>query len=467
MQKDGTVELKSMLTHSSDAFLVSDPKGKILYVNSAIERVTGINVKTHLGRNLRDLLKEGLINHSATLESLKKQKTVTLEVKTIAGKYLLNTASPILDSSGRLEGAVCNIRNQKIYSSQPERELNFKLYEMYSLEPGFPYKLVSIDGGAYEIVVNSDNMTSLIELAVQIGQVDSTVIIYGETGVGKELIARLIHDRSPRARRGAFVKVNCAAFPHNLIESELFGYEEGAFTGALKGGKAGYFEIADKGTLFLDEIAELPMDLQAKLLGVLQDRQVFRIGATSPKELDIRIIAATNRDLGKMVEEGRFREDLYYRLNVIPLEVPPLRERIKDISALFHYFSSKLKKRYALEKEISSKVVESLTRYSWPGNVRELFNMVERLLITVPQKTITLEHLSNIHLKASAFQPPFVVNNSIGPLKEMVSKFEIAVVKKALEQCSSPCEAAEMLGISLSSLHRRLRKLKEKEKDNF
>lgn len=461
MKRESMGELETILTHSSDALLISDPSGKILYVNPAIEKISGLDVKTHQGKNIRDLLRDRLINHSATLESLEQRKTVTREVKTIAGKRLLNTASPVLDSSGRLERVVCNIRSLKVYPSGSEDTDNLQPYEPYSLEPGFPYRLVSIDDGEYEIVANSKEMESLVELAVHVAQVDSTAIIYGETGVGKELIARLIHSKSSRNSGGSFVKVNCASFPPSLIESELFGYDPGSFTGALKTGKAGFFELADKGTLFLDEIAELPLEVQAKLLGVLQDREIIRIGGTRPRALDIRIIAATNQNLQEMVHAGSFRKDLFYRLQVVPLDVPPLRERAKDIPALIQYCSAKLKERYGMHKEINPALMEHLTRYSWPGNVRELFNLVERLLITVPQQTITPAHLSETYADESKMQSNFVVNDNVGPLKEMVSEFELAVVKRALEQCSSHQEAAEMLGISLSSFTRRIRKIKQ------
>ena len=461
MQRESMGELRTLLTHSSDALLISDPQGKILYVNPAIESISGLNVKTHLGRNIRDLIKEKLINHSATLESLEQRKTVTREVKTITGKRLLNTASPVLDSSGRLERVVCNIRSFEVYPSSGEEAAELQPYEPYSLEQGFPYRLVSIDDGEYEIVVNSKEMESLVELAVHVAQVDSTAIIYGETGVGKELIARLIHNKSPRHSEGSFVKVNCASFPPSLIESELFGYDPGSFTGALKTGKPGFFELADKGTLFLDEIAELPLDVQAKLLGVLQDRQIVRIGGTRPRALDIRIIAATNQNLEEMVRAGSFRQDLFYRLYVVPLEVPPLRDRTKDIPALIQYFSVKLKQRYGIYKEMSPALMKHLTLYRWPGNIRELFNLVERLLITVSQETITPSHLSDTYTDESKAMPNFVVNDNVGSLKEMVSEFELAVIKKALEQCNSHQEAAEMLGISLSSFTRRLRKIKQ------
>jgi len=451
-------EMKTLLNHSSDALLISDRKGKILYVNPSIEHVSGLNVNAHLGRNIRHLVGEKLISNSATLESLETGKTVTREVSTSAGKQLINTASPVLDSLGRLERVVCNIRSLKVYSSKKINSANFNSSELRSRELDFPFRVVHIQGGDYEIVMNSEKMRLVEKLALKMGQVDSTVIINGETGVGKELIARYIHSSSPRERTGAFIKVNCASFPPNLIESELFGYEPGSFTGALRNGKTGFFELADKGTLFLDEIAELSLDIQAKLLGVLQDKQLFKVGGTSLRTVDVRIIAATNKNLEQMVKEGRFREDLFYRLNVVPIDVPPLRERAEDIPALIFYFSRKLQEKYSLNKVISPELMKYLASYPWPGNVRELNNLIERLLITVSEQSINPTHLSGLYTSGHSSRP--ISKENSGNLKDMLDEYEMDVVKKAVEQCETRTETAELLGISLSSLTRKLRRLK-------
>ncbi|NMB36290.1 MAG: sigma 54-interacting transcriptional regulator, partial [Firmicutes bacterium] len=400
-----TVELDSLLDHSNDALLISDPEGKIVYVNPAIEKVTGLTVKAHLERNIRELVQEKLINCSATLEGLKQKKTITKEVRTVARKSLLNTASPVFDSAGNLRYVVSNIRNQVVFSHnlKPQKYVSpeeFCINEFSQIKTDLPYKVVDTWGDGYEIVFNSDAMAAVVELAVQLGRVDSTVLVHGETGVGKELVTRLIHSTSPRSQNGCFIKVNCASLPANLVESELFGYEPGAFTGALRSGKIGYFQEAEGGTLFLDEVAELPLEVQAKLLDILQDRQVCRVGGTRNVPIDVRILAATNRNLEQMVSDGEFRKDLYYRLNVIPIEVPPLRERAEDIAVLTKYFVAKLKEKYNINKEIDPKLIKHLTDYSWPGNVRELYNLVERLMVTVSHDKITLSHLSE-HLPTS------------------------------------------------------------------
>lgn len=465
MRRNSIADMKTLLEYSSDALLITDSKGKILYVTPSIERISGISVETHLNRNIRDLITEKYINQSATLEALEKEEPVTCKVKTIAGMNQLNTALPVLDTSGSVSRIVCNIRNYKLYQGQlRNRERDRAGSPAFApWSPGYDYPYRLIQSGEHEIVVKSKKMNYAVEMAMKMGQVDSTVLIYGETGVGKELIARLIHSSSYRAKTGSFIKVNCASFNQSLIEAELFGYEPGAFTGALKSGKVGYFELANKGTLFLDEIAELSLEAQAKLLGVLQDRELFRVGGTRPKTVDIRIVAATNKNLLNMVKERRFREDLYYRLNVVPIEVPPLRDRKSDIPALILYFNRKLQEQYSLRKEIGADLIEHLTRYSWPGNVRELYNLIERLFVTVPQKVITTAHLTGSYISVFSGNCTAVKENT-GSLKEMVDEFEIAVVRKTLDTCSTQEEAARILGISLSSLTRRLRKINNLKK---
>ncbi|MEW5921466.1 MAG: sigma 54-interacting transcriptional regulator [Bacillota bacterium] len=452
-------ELKTLWEHSNDAFLILDQSATILYANPAIENVSGLGLKQILNKNIRDLLRERLINNSASLEAIKERKTTTKEINTFTGKNIVSTASPVINSIGRLHRVVCNIRTTTLLPRKKEAAVDFPVEMPVVEELGIPScKAIRIGYGDFLLVFRSRKMKSLVELALRLGRVDSTVLIYGETGVGKELIARLIHERSQRAGSGNLVKLNCAAIPGNLIESELFGYEPGAFTGALRSGKAGFIEIAHGGTLFLDEISELPFEMQSKLLTVLQDREVIRVGGRKGKAVDLRIIAATNRDLEQMVKEGSFRKDLFYRLNVIPLKIPPLRERKSDIPALIAYFRKRLGQTYGISKEISPDVVNRLFWYPWPGNVRELESLVERLLITIPQQNITPACLPYPYSTTAA--------NGGGPsLKQMVEAFELELISEALEQYKTNIEAAEKLGISLSSLSRKIRKLEETPKE--
>lgn len=446
-------ELKTLWQHSNDAFLILDKSANILYSNPAIEEISGLGLKHILQKNIKDLLRQGLISNSASLEAIKDRKTTTRAINTFVGKNIVSTASPVIDGNGRLNRVICNIRKVELLPEGEESTDRRAAEISVQKETGIPScKAINIAKGSCQLVYRSRKMSMLVDLALRLANVDSTVLICGETGVGKELIARLIHENSRRAASGDLVKLNCAAIPGNLIESELFGHEPGAFTGALRNGKPGFIELADRGTLFLDEISELPFEMQSKLLVVLQDREVIRVGGRKGKMVDLRIIAATNRDLERMVKEGSFRKDLFYRLNVIPLHIPSLRERKSDIPILIAFFRKRLERLYGISKEITPEVINMLFWYPWPGNVRELESLVERLLITIPQKVIT----------PACLPKPFAASNVGVSLKQMVEAFELEIVCEALEKYKTNIEAAENLGISLASLSRKIRKLDEK-----
>jgi transcriptional regulator with PAS, ATPase and Fis domain len=279
--------------------------------------------------------------------------------------------------------------------------------------------------------------------------------------VGKEVVANEIVSSSLRADR-SFVKVNCGAIPENLIESELFGYEAGAFTGAAKNGKMGLFELANHGTILLDEIGELSLHLQVKLLRVLQDRCIQRVGGTQKKELDIRVIAATNADLKKKVEEGTFRGDLYYRLNVVAIEIPPLRQRKEDIPQLIRFYADKYSKKYNIDKEFSEDCIQHMMRYRWPGNIRELQNVVENLIIMTDGKKIGTDSLPERFRESSGelkFTAPLGQDQSLS-LKDAVREVEIQIIRRTLDACGSTREAARILGVNQSTIVRKLQQAK-------
>ena len=451
MEKENISELLTLWTHSSDAFLILDNSAKILYANPVLESISGLDMKRQVGRNIRELLKDGLINNSSSLKAIQQKKIITSEVNTSAGKQLLSTASPVIDQAGNIHRIVCNLRKLSNDHEGHNYKENLHSDDLKKHKPPFSYN-IKIDNGKYELVYTSRRMRAVVETAYQLSSVDSTVLILGETGVGKELITRLIHNNSLRARTGSLIKVNCSAIPKSLIESELFGYEPGSFTGALKCGKPGYLGLAKGGTLFLDEIAELPLEAQSKLLGILQDGEYFRIGSAKPNTADVRIIAATNQNLEDMVARGAFRKDLYYRLHVIPIEVPSLRERKEDIPILISHFCKKLEEQYGILKEVSPEVISQLYYYNWPGNVRELESLIERLLITVSQKEITLLSLPSPYSYENF--------NNVKTLKEKVEQFELELIREELEQSQDKYEAAKNLGISISSLFRKIKMLK-------
>ncbi|NIA23778.1 MAG: response regulator [Proteobacteria bacterium] len=292
-----------------------------------------------------------------------------------------------------------------------------------------------------KIIYKSEAIKDILATVDNIAQIESTVIIYGETGTGKELIAKRIHKKSKR-RTGKFVSINCAALPENLLESELFGYKKGAFTGAYKD-KIGLLEVANGGTFFLDEIGEMPLSLQAKLLRVIQEREIVPIGGHNPMKIDVRLIAATNKDLKKLIEKGEFREDLYYRLNVIPIHVPPLRERPEDIPELMKYFVKKYASKFnILEPVMDEDIMEKFTQYSWPGNVRELENIVERMVVMGVEGTLSMFGKS-------------VGKKAIKGIKEQ----EIELIKETLKKTKGNKKAtAKILGIDYSTLYRKIKR---------
>ena len=301
----------------------------------------------------------------------------------------------------------------------------------------------------------SDNINQIKEIINQVAQVDTTVLIIGETGVGKEIVAREIYRNSLRKDK-PYIKVNCAAIPDTLLESELFGYEKGSFTGASNKEKLGLFEMANKGTILLDEIGEMPINLQSKLLRVLQEKEITRIGSTKPIKLDVRIIASTNSSLDDLVKEGKFREDLFYRLNVIPIRVPPLRTRKDDVHLLTMFFLKKYNEKYNKNKYLDSVALELLEKYEWPGNVRELENLIERLIVINNDDIISSEHILNI-IDNKRISKVFI-NNRLS-FKEAVELFEKKIITEALKTHSSTHKAAKALGLSQPTVFRKARTL--------
>lgn len=435
-----TIEmLNDIIENLSDGIYLTDGEGTTLRVNSTYEKMAGLKGEELVGKNMKDLVEDGYFSESASLQvmRIKAPATVMYTVKT--GKKLLAKGVPVFDDEGNIKLIVNNV---------------WDLTEIYNLESQTLNKEVSFDKKDKDFIFHSKAMDKVVELALKASKVNSNILILGESGVGKDVIAKLIHDAS--SCRGRFVKINCAAIPEHLLESELFGYEYGSFTGAKKEGKPGMFELAEKGTIFLDEIAELPVHLQAKLLRVIQEKEVIRIGGTKQVTIDTRVIAATNRNLEEMVRKGGFREDLFYRLNVVPIKIPPLRERKEDIIPLIHYFTNVFNKEYHFDKSFTEGTLEMFYHYDWKGNVRELQNVVERLIVVGDKKTVEEEDAIEIlNLKKEGM----IVSNS-NKLKEAVKQLEIQLIKEALKSNRSTRAAARKLGIDQSTLVRKIQKYK-------
>lgn len=456
--KDLNIELDAIIESVSDGLYITDGKGNTLRVNSAYERISGgVKAEEVIGKNMKELVDEGYYSKSVTFIVLEKKEPVSI-LHTIKGdKEALITGTPVFDEKGSIVRVVTTVRDMD--------ELNTIKKELArSIEESNKYKreLEKLREEKFvknEIVMHSRAMAKVMDLAVKMGEVRSTILITGESGVGKEIIAKTIHNSgNPKT---PFIKVNCGAIPENLLESELFGYEEGAFTGACKGGKKGLFEAADKGTVFLDEIGELSLNLQVKLLRCIQEKEIYRVGGVSPLSLDVRIIAATNRDLEEMVVKGSFRQDLFYRLSVIPINVPPLRERKEDIVPLVYSFLKKFCNEFNIRKEVCTKALKALESYSWPGNVRELENHIERLTILASGPVIQIDDLSE--KITSQYDADDLFNISVpesASLDEILSKVEEIVISKSLKKHKTTRKAAAALGISQSSVVRKTGKYK-------
>ncbi|MFD2368810.1 sigma-54 interaction domain-containing protein [Brevibacillus sp. GCM10020057] len=470
-------ELEVIFEASHDEIFVADAQGNTIRVNPACERHYGLQGIELVGRNVYDLEREGLFYPSATIAVLENKRPVTLVQSTSTGRRLIVTANPVFDESGNLSRVVStSVDITEIIL------LKRQIEEMEKAIAEYDEKLKYFRSMTYDkqgpLIAKSKAMVNALELLERVANVDTIVLFLGESGAGKSEIARWLHDIG-RRKDGPFVEVNCSAIPPQLFESELFGYERGSFSGALSTGKIGLIESAQKGTLFLDEIGELPLELQTKLLQVIQKKTVMRIGGRTAKQVDVRFLAATNQDLEQMVKKGTFRQDLYYRLNVIPVKVPPLRERPEDLVEMIFVFLERTNKKYGTNKMFSSRAIDQLLSYHWPGNIRELENVIERLVITASDSVIHLEDLSGVleisaaaegqaHSKANAidYLDMLVKNQELG-LKEMVEIFERDIIQQLMQSYGSTRKVAKRLATSQSSISRKYQQRLNVSRKNF
>lgn len=452
--------LNEILNHSYDEIFVVNKKGVIIFVNDACERHYGLKPNEIIGKKIYSLIEDGYYNPAVAPIVFKEKKRVTVTQETHIGKKLVVTATPILNDAGDIELVIMNSRDiTEIEELKCDLEETKKLVNLFEMEVK---ELRNKELKNSPLVIRSKSMEVCIELAQKVATTDSTILILGESGTGKNVMAKHIHDISNR-KSGPLKTINCAAIPEQLLESELFGYHRGAFTGANQNGKIGLLELADKGTLFLDEIGEIPLLLQAKLLEVIQDNRFIPIGSTNYKKIDVRIIAATNRNLEEMVEKGKFREDLYYRLNVIELEIPPLRKRKEDIAPLANYFLNKFDKKYKCSHYFSQKCLDVLISYPWAGNIRELQHVIERLVITVQESQILPYHLPKKLLEIENLNHKSDVSLD-KPIH--LDKVEKELIINAYKELGSSYKVAKALNISQSKANRKIRKYLLEEKSN-
>ncbi|MGE7765567.1 sigma-54 interaction domain-containing protein [Peribacillus sp. NPDC096540] len=360
--------LIKILDYSSDEIFVLDKNMKIIYVNDACKKHYGLNKEEVMGKLSLELVDKGYWYPSIFPDILERKEPIMIKQTTVLGAELLTSAVPILNEKKEVELVVTTARELQSYKMLKVKEKDSD----QSKETEDPFA---------SIITNNEKMKNVLKFAQKVAAANSTILILGESGTGKSVLAQYVHENGSR-KNGPFLTVNCAAIPADLMESELFGYTPGSFTNANRSGKKGLLESVNGGTVFLDEIGDMPLPLQAKMLQVIQEKKFIPIGGNKEKTVDIRIIAATNKDLNEMVKNKTFREDLYYRLNVVDIEMLPLRERKEDISPLTYYFLYKFNRKYEMNKLISEDCLKWLTHYSWPGNVRQLENLIEKLVIT-------------------------------------------------------------------------------------
>lgn len=449
-----TVELDAIIESSFDGIYVTDGRGRTIRVNKAYERITGIRRQDVLGRKMDDLVAEGFFSESATLRVLESKHPESLMQTVKTGKRVMVTGTPIVGDDGEVTLVVTSVRDvTELYNLQNQLVKEETLRSKYESELEKLRRTAGSDG---EVIIQSKKMRQTHELALRLAQVDTTILVQGESGVGKEVFADLVHSHSQR-RDKPLIKISCAAIPEQLLESELFGYAPAAFTGASKQGKVGIFESARGGTIFLDEIGEMPLPLQAKLLRVLQTKEVTRVGSSVAVPVDVRIVAATNRDLKQMVAKGQYRSDLFFRLNVVPVVIPPLRERKEAIPNLVYHFLEKYNRQYGFSKQLEPQVLEELYGYDWPGNVRELVNTIERLVVTTSGDVISAADLpERMRGAGQDLQTMDIVD---GSLKATLDNVERRIIAEALEKHGSTRGAAKALGVNQSTIVRKMQRL--------
>lgn len=440
-------QMEKIIEFSADGLYVVNHEGITLFVNTAYEEITGFKREELIGFHMGDLIKRGYFDQSVSLLVLNEKKRVSiLQQIGQQKKDVIATGNPVFDESGAISMVVTSVRDITHLNELTKELMKAKTFSQLS-QNRYTF---STDGSDEKIIFQSMRMKEIIHKIHQIAPFPTSVLLSGSSGAGKEVIANLIHQLSDR-KDEPFIKVNCGAIPEQLLESELFGYEKGAFTGARTEGKIGLLELADKGTVLLDEIGELPLPLQVKLLRVLQEKQIQRVGGTNTKQLDIRIISATNKNLKELVLKGLFREDLYYRLQVVELSIPPLCERPEDIEILLDHFFAYFSRQYAIKKNVSEETKHILQNYHWPGNVRELRNLVESMLVSVPSFTIEPVDL-----------PPHFTSqlDTVSPttLKQRVEQYEKRIVQDALQKNTSIRKTADFLGIDHSTLVKKMKK---------
>ncbi|MCA0986997.1 sigma 54-interacting transcriptional regulator [Guptibacillus algicola] len=434
-----------------DGVFITNGEGIPVIVNESYERITGLKKEQVIGYHMEDLIKAGYISKSASLQVLKEKKPITLMQTISNGRKIIVSGTPIFTPDDEILYIVNSVRD-----ITELLKLKLQIDELQDLRNLRQNSKTTLNQPDHSSIYFGETMSELFSLIKRASKTDTKILLQGETGVGKTMIAKYIHEHSKRSE-GSFLELNCGAFPPNLIEAELFGYEAGAFTGALTKGKKGLLDVADNGTLFLDEIGDLPLEVQIKLLKVIEDQAFIPIGSSKLKHVDVRIIAASHKNLKKLVGEGLFREDLYYRLSVVPLEIPPLRYRREEIIPLAQHFLERFNEEYDVDHSLSIEALDMLHEYDWPGNIRELKNVIERLVVLTPHPKIQLADLPNdlLHFKSDHLNSE---RDEIIPLKKALEQVERDLIMRAMRKYKTTRKAAEILEVSQSTIVQKMKK---------
>jgi PAS domain S-box-containing protein len=446
-------ERDAILDSLADGVWIVDNQGCVLRLNPAAERMNGVTAEEVVGRNVRDLVAEGLFDRSVALEVIKRKGPVSMMQKGRGGRVFLLTGTPVVDDQGRIVRVVTTERG----GAEIERLIQ-ELEDQDRLQATFPDlvpELPSDELFTRQVIAKSPCMRMALGHAIKVSKAGSTALILGESGVGKELFADIIYKYSGLQGK-PFVKLNCGAIPESLLEAELFGYERGAFTGAQAKGKPGLLELADGGMLFLDEVAELTLSAQVKLLRILEDGRLTRVGGTQSRKINVRILAATHKNLREMVASGAFRLDLYYRLSVIPIYIPPLRERTECILPLLHHFVDLFDARVGVRRRFSRETTAALLAYAWPGNVRELANLCERVVVMSESEVINLRDLPSEILPARPVPVPGAGGEE--SLDMALKNTERAMLLDVRQHHRTQAQMAKALGVNQSTIARKLKK---------
>lgn len=447
---EARADLQLILDASHDSILIASGSGVVLHASHSFEESYGVPFDELVGHSVEELEARRVFNPSVTRRVLTSGKRQVLVQETAEGKTVLVTGTPVFDENGQIRRVVSyshdvtEVEELKSHIEEVEAQMRKVQIELEQLR----IKELAVPG----LVVESRAMQQVLQSLTQAAAHDVPVLLLGESGVGKSEFARYIHNNSPHSC-GPYIEVNCGAIPESLIESELFGYDPGAFTGAARKGRVGLVELANEGTLFLDEMAELPPSMQVKLLKVIQDGEFRRIGGSAPITSHFRLVCATNRDVLQMVADGRFRQDLYYRINTVTLTIPTLRDRKDDIPRLALHFLDVINQKHNLHKSLGNQVLDELWNYSWPGNLRELKNVIERAAILGKGEELMAEDL-----------PEYIVRRNPRPeagrqsLPEMLDLLEASILREAKEHCRTTVEMARYLGVSQPTIVRKLQK---------